>query len=355
MEHIIRTQGGKQFRNNSESESCRAIWAGFEPVLCEPVFFAFINENRFLASSSAGRIIVSREPSWREEETITYEAALLEHLNQGQTLPYQLPLLLPSKDHSSPPFLRSRGGLWTARKFIAGKSFDWRLATWEETHCRAGAEALAHLHRLTADDTSLANFLLKVNKGAKPVDYEKACLLDLEGLLQEFLKEAGEQPGSSKPSAEAIRSCLEKIRPALPFADEVEDAVWIHGDFHPGNVIFNNTNTVVGVIDWDFARKGDRLFDFIYSRLMFAGSFREASPQQLFKPELDRAFCEEYLNLIDCPCLEQDLEQRTVLALSLILGFELMTFLSSSSQGKSIKTLIEQIGRLRPDQVKLPA
>ncbi len=246
------------------------------------------------------------------------------------------------------------GGLWTARRFLAGKSFDWRRANWEETHCRAGAKALAHLHRLSVDETSPTNPLLKVSKGAKPVDYEKTCLLDLEGLLNKFLKDAGEVQESAKLGAEA-RSCLENIRQALPFTDQVEDAVWIHGDFHPGNAIFNNTNTVVGVIDWDFARKGDRLFDFTYSRLMFAGTFREESPEQLFEPELDRAFCREYLNLNDCPCLEQDLQRRTVLALSLTLGFELLTCLSASSQARSIKTLIEQIGGLRPDQVKLPA
>lgn len=352
MEHNILNQDGNQFTKENQLE--RAIWAGFEPVLCEPVVFASINENRFLASSSSGRIIVSREPSWRTEETISNEAALLEHLNGGQKLPYQLPLLLPSKDNPDSPYLRSKGGLWTARRFIAGKSFDWRRANWEETHCRAGAKALAHLHRLSVDETSPTNPLLKASKGAKPVDYEKACLLDLEGLLNKFLKEGGEVQESAKLGAEA-RNCLENIRQALPFTDQIEDAVWIHGDFHPGNVIFNKTNASVGVIDWDFARKGDRLFDFIYSRLMFAGTFREASPQQLFKPELDRAFCREYLNLIDCPCLEQDLQRRTVLALSLILGFELLTSLSAFSQARSIKTLIEQIGGLRPDQVKLSA
>ncbi|HMW89518.1 MAG TPA: aminoglycoside phosphotransferase family protein [Candidatus Obscuribacter sp.] len=353
MEHIIRNQGGNQFISDSESESCRAIWAGFAPVLSEPVFFAAINADRFLASSAAGRVIVSKEPSWRTEETITREAALLHELSGTERLPYHLPLLLPCKDHAEIPYLKNGGRLWTARKFIAGKSFDWRRTTWEETHCRAAAAALAQLHRLSSDEDRRTTAL---NQGGKPVDYEKACLLDLEGLLKEFQAQVGARQGSSaEQGAEAARRCLEKIRQALPFTDEVEGAVWIHGDFHPGNVIFTSTNAAVGVIDWDFARRGDRLFDFMYSRLMFAGSFREEACQELFKPELDRAFTSAYLNLIDFPCQEQALAQRATLALSLILCFELTTFLPSSSQGTSIRTLIEQIGRLQPAQVKLPA
>ncbi|MBI5173638.1 MAG: aminoglycoside phosphotransferase family protein [Candidatus Melainabacteria bacterium] len=353
MEHIIPNQGGNQFIGNSEPESCRGIWAGFAPVLSEPVYFAAINADRFLASSTGGRVIVSKEPSWRTEETITYEATLLESLSGNKRLPYQLPLLLPCKDHAGIPYLKSAGRIWTARKFIAGKSFDWRRATWEETHCRAAAEALAKLHRLSSEDASLTATL---KQGGKTVDYEKACLLDLEGRLKEFQAQVGARQGRSpERGAETARRCLEKIRQALPFTDEVEDAVWIHGDFHPGNVIFTSADTAVGVIDWDFARRGDRLFDFMYSRLMFAGSFREEGCNELFKPELDRAFTSAYLNLIDFPVQEQALTQRAILALSLILCFELTTFLPSSGQGKSIMRLTEQIGRLQPAQVKLPA
>ncbi|MBL7257827.1 phosphotransferase family protein [Paractinoplanes lichenicola] len=45
----------------------------------------------------------------------------------------------------------------------------------------------------------------------------------------------------------------------------------VHMDFHPGNVLVDTQGRVTGLIDWDGATRGDRLFDLVTLRFVLTG------------------------------------------------------------------------------------
>ncbi|GAB2572117.1 hypothetical protein Aab01nite_03630 [Paractinoplanes abujensis] len=46
----------------------------------------------------------------------------------------------------------------------------------------------------------------------------------------------------------------------------------VHHDFHPGNVLVDDHGRITGLIDWDGATRGDRLFDLVTLRFVLTGS-----------------------------------------------------------------------------------
>ncbi len=60
-----------------------------------------------------------------------------------------------------------------------------------------------------------------------------------------------------------VDRCVEAIRRHLP--QSVSDPILMHGDFHPGNMVWRN-GTLTGIVDWAGARLGSRWFDLAYCR-----------------------------------------------------------------------------------------
>jgi aminoglycoside phosphotransferase (APT) family kinase protein len=65
-----------------------------------------------------------------------------------------------------------------------------------------------------------------------------------------------------------IRAALEAARPVA----QLNDSVLLHGDYWPGNILWNG-GELVAVIDWEDARVGDPLADLANSRIEFLWAF----------------------------------------------------------------------------------
>jgi aminoglycoside phosphotransferase (APT) family kinase protein len=67
----------------------------------------------------------------------------------------------------------------------------------------------------------------------------------------------------SGPTSTLVDRVVEAIRQHRPSPDG--PSVLLHGDFHPGNIIWSQ-GTLSGVVDWSGARLGPRWFDLAYCR-----------------------------------------------------------------------------------------
>lgn len=298
---------------------------------------------RYLLGAQDGsthRFVLNLEPQVRTGELLDKESRLLQYLAAPGTnkFPYALPLMLPEKTaHLAYLGDLPKGRNWTLRQFIEGVNFDWRRPGWSVQHCFAAGTALAALHNLSY----LEGFLSRFPAGALPgeVDYQKICEAGLEKLLV----------GSEKSLGDKLRKIISK---ALPYTN-VEEQILIHGDWHPGNVLFSPGESgddsptkgltspvhANGAIDWDYARQGDRIFDLAYALCMFAGTFREGKTSKDAQPDRERElFYKDYAGhfikgykQIQCKEIAQEnaaltpdvLAQRLTVVLTLILLFEL--------------------------------
>lgn len=82
------------------------------------------------------------------------------------------------------------------------------------------------------------------------------------------------------------RGLLGWVRETGAETDTMTGADLVHLDFHPGNVLVDG-GRVTGVIDWDGAARGDRLFDLVTLRFSVPeldGLLREVVPPQRLRP-----------------------------------------------------------------------
>jgi aminoglycoside phosphotransferase (APT) family kinase protein len=97
-----------------------------------------------------------------------------------------------------------------------------------------------------------------------------------------FLRRRDALPPKRDGVDERVRDALERAWP-LPQRNE---AVLLHGDFWPGNTLWND-GRLVAVVDWEDAAVGDPLADLGYARLELLWAFL---------PEAMNSFSEHYLS-----------------------------------------------------------
>jgi len=72
---------------------------------------------------------------------------------------------------------------------------------------------------------------------------------------------------------------LKRIQKAINIIKDFRDSLqeknfcFVHGDYHPGNIIFQK-DRVIGLLDFDFARKGSYLEDLAYTLMMFLRNYQ---------------------------------------------------------------------------------
>lgn len=230
-----------------------------------------------------GRFLLKRRPLGSHgTDRVAYTHALQRHLASRK---YPLPQLVKTRTHQATFYVRD-GSIYELFEFIAGDGYDGSL----DATADAG-RALAFFHR------TLGSF---VYDGYQPSwgTYHNAT--GLEPHLAEILKKL---PGDE------TRVILDRLRTAYQdAAKRVEDLGYgnwprqtIHGDWHPGNMLFRNAR-VVGVIDYDTARLAPRVVDIANGCLQFSITRSGNDPQQWPAP-LDegrfKRFCRGYDSVPD--------------------------------------------------------
>jgi Ser/Thr protein kinase RdoA (MazF antagonist) len=191
----------------------------------------------------------------------------------------------------------------------ASPIYDWREATWGPEVCRSGGESLAQLHNHLAKLTigqmknwgydvadappSLANqgrigigsVRPRIGKWLNQA-IDDFCLLhaDVPATQKKQLLVSGQ--GASDPLDAQVCRTLQKKRNAwinllnsneatLQEIPEAEKTVMIHGDFHPGNVLWCG-DRVSAIIDFENSHLEHPLYDVAYSMIMYSARWHRA-------------------------------------------------------------------------------
>lgn len=234
-----------------------------------------------------------REPQHRSREILKKEQTILQLFFDSYSLAFELPLMLNTRDGE--PFFEYEGALWTARKRIHGKRFDWHHISWTEAHARVSGEALAQIHSVSMvpglqDD-------LQSGLATSELDYPDLIRHKLSLSKSTAIRWL-------KGDITALFERLDVLLDSSQFKQiATSTRCFIHGDFHPGNVLYHCPETgsesaltpqVKAVIDWDYSRWGSQLIDFCLARLMFAGSFRRRAPQTSVGPNDQDSLLDSY-------------------------------------------------------------
>lgn len=288
------------------------VSSGFSSVLQEPVEiqpwpFSHRPERSLVVDAKGKRFVLTAESTERSFDDIEQEYLSVDILIE-RAFDLAVPIL-PANDGKPCHF--TEGRYWTLRPYIeSSKPFNWRRMTWNETHCAEAGRVLAMLH-CAGDGANLSPGLVKRLKPS--VDWQSACLERIRHAFA-IASEFGVMPGYNLTvaAAEAIVGRLQgRVEQVVEVQAMIEEWLrahgskyaWralLHGDFHPGNLLFRGS-AVKAVIDWDYSRLDDPLFDLAYARLMFCGRFREAdfSRNEMFDKELCDKFEASYRDHLD--------------------------------------------------------
>lgn len=212
------------------------------------------NLNLVLRSSRGRLFFRRRHPSYSSPEQVGYEHALMRHLaakGVGGPLPVE------TRDGQTAVSLNS--GVYELQHFVEGTPFDpGRL-----DQLRGAAHGLAEFHAATEE------FVPPVPKDLPRYDDPKATGAGFASLL----------PQATEQQVGGIRRILAVVaRLEREFPDRAYGALphgLIHGDYHPGNVLFRGSR-VVGIFDLDWASRQPRVRD-LSDGIYYFGARRPAA------------------------------------------------------------------------------
>jgi Ser/Thr protein kinase RdoA (MazF antagonist) len=179
--------------------------------------------------------------------------------------------LLPSavRTVSGASVFSAESKLWSMYDFVeSAPAFDWTYCTWGEEEAAAAGQALASLHFASA----------KVKVSA--LDVGSPRVLDnveswLRAAVIKLASNAGDAFALREPLTTSLFDSLTRLVGELRSA-QIEEALLLHGDYHPGNLLFKSSSKVAGVVDYDDLQIGQRVQDVAYGALTFAlGSEKE--------------------------------------------------------------------------------
>lgn len=183
------------------------------------------------------RFVVRRPPAWalREDPAVlANEFTLLRRL-RSRGIRCQTPRLFDDSVPDAP---------YLVLEYIDGAP-DFAVP-WSTAHVEQFGHALAEIHRIDARDFALKELAASVERWwLRPRERFDASLQE--------------------------QRILDVVAAAWPWPS-VNRSTLLHGDFWPGNVLWRD-GALVGVIDWEEARRGDPLFDVAVGRLELAWAF----------------------------------------------------------------------------------
>lgn|GEM_PF-5032405 len=156
--------------------------------------------------------------------------------------------------------------LWSSCQFIAGTSFDWltNAPAWKPAHARSAGELLAKVHCAGA---TIQKQLDRVER--EDLRSVLPSLTNCAQVLRENTEETFLDAGLISLLSDTITQSLNAITSGAEAATLTAEETIVHGDFHPGNVVFDGEKALAAV-DFDYAQREHPLYDLAYAWLMFS-------------------------------------------------------------------------------------
>jgi Ser/Thr protein kinase RdoA (MazF antagonist) len=227
-------------------------------------YFGMANEV-YTIETKDSRYVVKNCFKNNSHELASNEAALIRHLNEHHV---PSPKLVPTK--AGKEFLEYDGHFYIMTEYVSGYTMTWE-APLTEVLAKETIRALAEYH------TATESF-----EPPYDVDPIKSFDIDriktwLRGLKEEL--QTADETRVSVSKMKVVVDQLETLAASLEQKLETADIsslkqVFIHGDFHCFNMIFNEEETQYkSIVDFDFSRIDYRMVDFLWSSRSMIGAY----------------------------------------------------------------------------------
>lgn len=207
----------------------------------------------------------------------------------------------------------SQGKYWTCQRyFYCAKKYDFFDFACKPAHCFLAGQSLASLHHygrrlLDREDLKLTGPGCKDVFRAFP-DSLARSISKVKSRLEQA--ESFQENGNQKSDESKKRNWLAKLA-ELPETQLQKKAEFLcrellllekessptvnHGDFHPANLLFDD-QSVVCVLDWDYALLGSGTYDLCYGLLLFTLELPQPGKKltEIYNQARAEAFLEGY-------------------------------------------------------------
>lgn len=211
---------------------------------------------KVLIESGGQRYILKRRASGRDDPArVAFQHALTAHLHA-----VGFPCAAPVATRDGALGVRLRGRLYELYPFVEGERFDGTLAQATD----AGV-MLARLHRdgagFTAPAPAVASF------------HDNPAVLAGLNAIPTTASSHDSVVGREAELLSVTQELYERYEQAASAVEALGAPEWtariIHGDWHPGNLLFRGTR-VAAVLDFDAARRQPRVIDVANAMLQFS-------------------------------------------------------------------------------------
>lgn len=192
-------------------------------------------------------VLRGRKKELNSIEKLHKELDLL-HLVQPK-ISISLPQLKTTK--SGGFFVEKDGYLWTVYPLIKGNI----VCSWFDLE-----KANDNLNR------KLFSFMKTMHDNTKGIFQENHLSYSFLEDIKEKLKSNAKL--ISKESHQRVKRAIREVSKNLA-SNTIKDLCFIHGDFHHGNIVYNESKEIVGILDLDWCRVGYYLEDIAFTIMMF--------------------------------------------------------------------------------------
>ncbi len=260
-----------------------------------------------------------------------------------------------SRTRTGADYFEIDGSKWWLSSFVeADVGFDWTRPTWSNQICNASGRALLMLHRALHDFGDAASIIAKIEP-------KNGISSDLWGGLVKRLVEVF--PSSPTFVNETDR-VVELVSNAVARIEQFDHTLntspgsitsfagtnrqLIHGDFHPGNLLFWHEKPVA-IIDFEYLSMGSSFYDLAYSLVMFCSHWSETG-SDCIDGSLDAGKMQNFMNgYLEAAQLPEDaypsfelLQQYMQLAAAICLTW----FLEQGAEDRTVRHFVEVVKEL---------
>jgi Ser/Thr protein kinase RdoA (MazF antagonist) len=235
---------------------------------------------KVLIESERGRFMFKRRPRGRDQREHVLFAHRLQFFLGERGFP--LPHLVATRDRFE-SMLMVDGAIYELFQFVEGVEYDRSAAA-----TAAAGQALGRFHQLTEG--------YAVPKA--PVDWHYHDRPAVRGAIADSVRALGETAGEGHDDRTAPFKWIQGLYArCADAANELHLRSWppqiIHGDWHPGNMLFDESG-VAAVMDYDSARLAPRVLDIANGALQFSITAGSDDPR-LWPSEVDLPRLAEFL------------------------------------------------------------
>lgn len=201
--------------------------------------------------------------------------------------------LLPSpvRTVSGATVINADARLWSMYDFVESRpSFDWTYCQWGVEEASSAGRHLAMFHSASG----------KVKP--ETLDVGSAAVLDnvetwLRAAVGKLAAAVSDSFTLREPLTTSLFDNLSDLVRELRLMER-SDVVLLHGDYHPGNLLYKTATEVAALVDYDDLQLGERVQDIAYGALTFALSTEKeeaaARDQSVVDEERLNAFLKAY-------------------------------------------------------------